>query len=363
MSDVRKIAIACVQARVTLADYYNEDSFRSLTERLMEQAAERLPTGVPRLVVFPEDYGSACMFAGEEETLKGASSLRGAVAKLVQRHFAGVMAQRLRHRVGWVRAFALHRARAAARLYFDTFSRLAREYKAYVLGGSVLLPDMDMENGRFEPKGSGVYNVSYLFGPDGQVLGAQKKAFLIELEGVDGLDLTPGRVEELSVIDTELGRIGVAVCFDAFQEPVIERLKSLDVDIFVQPSANPGPWNEWQRGDWLRGAWKAVVEDGVAVYGVNPMLVGNLLDVEFEGQSSILCRDEERLAQVAKEAPAPADAGEEVGGFIGLDLGELGSLGYAGMEPRRGFIKVASSWTEPEVLAVTLPHPSLLKGE
>ncbi len=45
----------------------------------------------------------------------------------------------------------------------------------------------------------------------------------------------------------------MAMCFDAFQEPVIQRLKEMDVDIFLQPSANPGPWNDWQQEDWLRG--------------------------------------------------------------------------------------------------------------
>ena len=354
MRGAEKIGIACVQARVTLADYLTADSFQALTERLMQEAVSRLPEGVPRLVVFPEDYGSGCMFAGEAETVGGSSTLRGAVAKLVQRHFAGVMARRLRHRVGWVRALALHRAEEAAKLYFSTFSKLAKEHKAYVLAGSVLLPDMDAEHGNFEPQGSKVYNVAYLFGPDGRVLGRQRKAFLIELEGVDGLDLVPGAVEELSVIDTELGRLGVAVCFDAFQEPVVERLKSLEPDIFVQPSANPGPWNEWQRGDWLRGTWKAVVEAGVAVYGVNAMLVGSLLDVSFEGQSSILCRDPERLAQAVREAGGPE-------AFPGLPLDRLGQLGYAGLPPHPGFVAVASSWTEPEVLAVTLPHPSRLK--
>lgn len=360
MSDAKQIAIACVQARVTLADYFTAESFHSLTEGLMERAVASLPADVPRLVVFPEDYGSGCMFVGEQDTLSDSSTLRGAVATLVRKNFAAVMGQRLRHRVGWVRAFALHRAAEAAKLYFGTFSDLARKYNAYVLGGSVLLPDMTMADGRFEPQGSDVYNVSYLFGPDGQVLGSQRKAFLIEMEGVDGLDLCAGSVDGLSVIDTELGRIGIAICFDAFQEPVVERFKGLDVDIFLQPSANPGPWNDWQRGDWLNGTWKAVVEEGVAVYGVNPMLVGSLLDVEFEGQSSIVCSDTARLAEVAtmSNGAAASPSGHVL---AGLDVTQFGSLGYEGLPPRPGFVKVAASWTEAEVLTVTLPHPSLLR--
>lgn len=341
-----QISIACVQARVTLADFFTEQSFRSLTASLMEQATASMPADGPRLVVFPEDYASGCLFIGEEETIKDSSSLRGAVASMVRRHFTGVMGQRLRHRVGWVRALMLHRVQDAAELYFKTFSELAKAHNAYVLGGSVLLPELDTADGRMEPQGSDVYNVAYLFGPDGTVLGSQRKTFLIDLEGSEGLDLCPGAVEDLAVIDTELGRIGIAICFDAFQAPVIERLKALDVDIFLQPSANPGPWNDWQQEDWLNGMWKAVVEEGVAMYGVNPMLVGNLLDVEFEGQSSIVCRDLARL--------------DELMGGDAVEIESEGSPGYAAIS-RPGFVKVAETWTDAEVLTVTLPHPSSLK--
>lgn len=343
------ISIACVQARVTLPDFYTEESFRSLTEQLMDRATASMPDNTPRLVVFPEDYASGCLFVGDEDALKDASSLRGAVASLVRRHFTGVMGQRLRHRVGWVRALALHRAQDAAKLYFDTFSELARAHNAYVLGGSVLLPELVTDDGRLDPRGGDVFNVSYLFGPDGKVLGSQRKAFLIDLEGSEGLDLCPGAVEDLSVIDTELGRIGIAICFDAFQEPVIERLKGMDVDIFLQPSANPGPWNDWQQEDWLNGTWKAVVDQGIAVYGVNPMLVGNLLDVEFEGQSSIVCRDTARLAELMRDGGSADDVDAPDG------------LGYANLPPRPGFVKVADTWTEAEVLTATLPHPAALK--
>ncbi|REJ36562.1 MAG: hypothetical protein DIU82_03935, partial [Bacillota bacterium] len=122
MADGERIAIACVQAKVSLADYLTAERFRGLVDRLMSQAASAMPDDVPRLVVFPEDFASGCIFAGEADTLPEGGGLRAAVAALVRRHFAGVMAQRLKHRVGWVRALALHRASAVAELYFDTFA-------------------------------------------------------------------------------------------------------------------------------------------------------------------------------------------------------------------------------------------------
>lgn len=344
------IAIACVQAHITVDNYADEDSFRTVVDGLMEQAVASMPEGVPRLVVFPEDFAAGLIFMDSGDTLDGATGIRGAVAALVRKHFTGVMGQRMRHRVGWVRALALHKAQDVVHAYRRIFADAARRHSAHVLAGTVLLPEIEFTaDGGAEPRGGDVYNVAYLFGPDGNIVGGQRKAFLLDLEGSDALDLCPGTVEDLVVYDTELGRIGIAVCLDGFQEPVIDHLTALGVDILLQPSANPEPWTEPQRDDWLNGMWKAVVERGMAVYGVNPMLVGQLLEVQFEGQSSIVAREPERVAAVAAN--------------VGLTDTEAGAAGYAALPPRPGFLRVADSWTQQEVLTMTLPHPDLLKND
>lgn len=341
------IGIACVQAHITVDNFADEESFRTLVDRLMERAVASLPEGVPRLVVFPEDTAAGLIFMDSGDTLDGATGIRGAVAALVRKHFTGVMGQRMRHRVGWVRALALHKAQDVVEAYQRVFADAARRHAVHVLAGTVLLPDIEFTaDGRAEPRGGDVYNVAYLFGPDGRIIGGQRKAFLIELEGSDALDLCPGAVEDFVVYDTALGRIGIAVCLDGFQEPVIDHLDGLGVDILLQPSANPQPWDEPQQADWLTGMWQAVVERGMAVYGVNPMLVGQLLEVEFEGQSAIVARNPDRVAAAAAD--------------LGLSLEPVG--GYAALPPKPGFLRIASSCTDEEVLTVTLPHPDLIKG-
>lgn len=386
------IAIACVQAHVTVNNFVSEQSFRELVERLMERAVASMPEGVPRLVVFPEDFASGLIFMDSGETLDGATGLRGAVAALVRKHFTGVMGKRMRHRVGWVRALALYKAQDIVHAYRRVFADVARRHDAYVLGGTVLVPDIEFTiDGGAEPQGGDVFNVAYLFGPDGAIIGGQRKAFLIDLEGSEALDLCAGAVDDLVVYDTALGRIGIAICFDAFQEPVVEHLAALGVDILLQPSANPEPWTEAQQLDWLNGTWKAVVERGMAVYGINPMLVGRLLDIVFEGQSSIIARDAERVAAVAAElglanaetdadvgagasadteaaadakatADAEASAGREGAGATGGPDPDIFPGGYTALPPRPGFIRVADTATDEEVLTVTLPHPDLLKN-
>ncbi|MBE3584111.1 MAG: hypothetical protein IMX01_08360 [Limnochordaceae bacterium] len=330
-----------------------------------------------RLIAFPEDVGLPTVFTGELDALQGVTSVEGAVARMLERHQSEA-ASWLAQGVSPVRAVLLARNQEMARTYFDVFSRLARRWQAWVVAGSIPLPDyaaldqalasagavtVDVGSGAAEGVGGGrtagaeagkavsvvsvnvrsgqadglgeggsarpgsgadasagpaagpgvvsagvqagpgsvvrvkdlvprsaeVYNVSYVFGPDGRVYGKQKKVHLIELEGPALLDLTPGDVSELRTVSTPAGRIGVAICLDAFRSDVRERLREQGAQILVQPSANPGPWSAAQQRDWLGSAWQAVAQ-GEFAYALNPMMNGQLLGVGFWGQSAIFGR-------------------------------------------------------------------------
>lgn len=68
--------------------------------------------------------------------------------------------------------------------------------------------------------------------------------------------------------------------------------------LFLQPEANPGMWAEysaggmWQALEWMESAWRAVADPTVRSirYAVTPHMVGNLVDVTFDGQSVIFER-------------------------------------------------------------------------
>jgi hypothetical protein len=69
----------------------------------------------------------------------------------------------------------------------------------------------------------------------------------------------------------------------------------LGVDTMIQAEANPGRWandgTPWQPTDWLGSAWRAVTDPTLHFrYAVNPFMVGNLLDLAFDGQSAITAR-------------------------------------------------------------------------
>src|SRR5690625_489681 len=330
-----EIQLAAVQMTLDLADYWTYEAFEAKIRSQFDAVAATLEPGLPALVVFPEDVGLMLVVQGMESRLASIDSIEEAIGTSVRSQLLALSWTRLIRWKAWVPALFLNRNRQIAETYFGVFSDLSREYGMYVVAGSVVLPPYRITDGVVEwergPVNHNVYNSSYLFGPDGLVIGRQDKVELIELEREAALNLSAGTVEDLQVFDTPLGRIGIAICLDAFDDAVVDRLTDLGAQILVQPSANPGEWNDWQQTDWLRSSHQRVAVEGQFAYAVNPMLTGPLWDIGFYGQSAIVARE-------------TVDAG----------------LGYSLLEPAAGFLQIAASDTGEEVLTVIVPHPDTL---
>ena len=81
-----------------------------------------------------------------------------------------------------------------------------------------------------------VHNSSVLIGPDGAVLGTYRKThpFCSEMRSRGGW-VTPG--DRVTVVDTDLGRIGMAICFDG-DFPELWRIQAVQgAEVIARPSA------------------------------------------------------------------------------------------------------------------------------
>jgi hypothetical protein len=174
----------------------------------------------------------------------------------------------------------------------------------------------------------GVYNVAFVVGPhpadpDHPWIGVQRKVNLVTLEGPSFLDMTPGRMEDVQpiAIPGTAVRIGIGISLDAFlrarpcsnSNPAsfMTCLDDRGANVLLQPEANDaltpdGSWADyidtsqdttggsnpqWQPLTWMDSAWLATVDpDEHFRYAVNSFMVGNLLDIAFDGQSAIFQR-------------------------------------------------------------------------
>jgi predicted amidohydrolase len=271
------VTLVAVQMQVSLDDYQSCEHFRAAVERCM-RAAVPTPGQGSRLVAFPEDVGLGLLFLDDYEAVQHCSSFEQAARLLVELYRPEIDSICAQYGCSPARGLLLLKGDRVSEVYCDTFGRSAREHQVTLVAGSAPIPGDD----------GTVHNTSFVFGPTGRPIGIQRKVHLIDLEGPMGLDLTPGAVEDIHPIDTPAGRIGVALCHDAFFSDVVETLAAAGSRVLVQPSFNPRPWDAWQEEDWKNGLWTAMATHPEVAGGVNPMMVGALWDVAVEGVSSIL---------------------------------------------------------------------------
>ncbi len=108
----------------------------------------------------------------------------------------------------------------------ETLQEAARTTGAHLVWGTY-------ERG---PERGVVYNTSVLIGPDGEITSTYRKThpFCTEIVTRGGW-VTPG--DEVAVVDTDLGRIGMAICFDG-DYPELWRIQAVQgAEVIARPSA------------------------------------------------------------------------------------------------------------------------------
>lgn len=279
------VRVAVVQCELCLihhpADY--ADKMYGLVRRAVEGGAQ--------LVVFPEDTGTHLL-----GLLPGARRLSPDVSLDDAVSTYG--------REG-LRVVDLFRAVApAARSVFETtFSTLAAGFGVHIVAGSILLPETD---GR-------LYNIGYLYGPDGRLIGQQRKTHLFPLERKWGLACGL----DVDVFETRVGRLAFPVCMDHtfFESARIAYLKG--AEILIDPSANPAPYAYYEQ---MRGVWGRVQEN--PAYGVLACMVGKVAGFTFGGRSGIYAPLSLTPARDGVLAQASSPDREEIV-FSDLDLRAL----------------------------------------
>lgn len=112
------------------------------------------------------------------------------------------------------------------------FGDLAHELGIHLLLGSFNERSEDPER---------CYNTSVLFGPDAERIAVYRKMHLFDVDVSDqvrfseSVTVTPGR--ETVVVETDLGRLGLSICYDLRFPELYRRLLDEGAEILMVPSA------------------------------------------------------------------------------------------------------------------------------
>ncbi|WP_312644978.1 nitrilase-related carbon-nitrogen hydrolase [Hydrogenoanaerobacterium sp.] len=154
-------------------------------------------------------------------------------------------------------------------VYFTTFSELACQHGVYVLAGSTYL---------FE--GDNLYNRSYLFDPDGDVVGYQDKTHLTEDEVQIGV--TAGST--ITLLQTRLGNFCVSIGQDSHYFEVSRIAKGLGAQVMLCPTCNI---SYACRHPNVADVYLRVQE--TSLYAVKASMTGDILQRRFGGVCGIYC--------------------------------------------------------------------------
>ncbi len=231
--------------------------------------------------------------------------------------------------------------------FLGTFSALARRYGLYMIASGDLpaftqsrsaldvrqFADPDLRPrpaSVYVPTSDVVHNQAFIWGPREvrhsgpdvlrNVVASNLKVPLTLIEQELGFTPGPSRgpaavanLRPFHLPGTQ-ARLGIATSLPAFQygsppagvDPCSDTatyymrcLDRLGTNVVIQDEANPGAWTGpdgngielWQPLSWMGSTYRAVSDPGVHfAYNVTAMMVGNLADLVFDGQSAITQR-------------------------------------------------------------------------
>ncbi|NBG87031.1 carbon-nitrogen hydrolase family protein [Isachenkonia alkalipeptolytica] len=191
--------------------------------------------------------------------------------------------------------------------------KLAKEQGVMIIAGSI------PEQGEGEKE---IYNTTYVFGSKGELLGKHRKIHLFDIDIPGKITfkesdvLSPG--EEITVLDTKFGKIGIAICYDVRFPELFQIMEKEGARLVVIPGAfntttGPAHWELLMRSRALDNqVYVAAVSPArnskasYQAYG-HSMIVdpwGRILD-ELEEKEGFLYRelDIDYLHQVRGELP------------------------------------------------------------
>jgi predicted amidohydrolase len=325
--------LVVIQPRLTEQDYRTDVTFRTALETYFLKAEEKRDSLKTQLLVFPEYLGTWTVATNEPDWVFKAGSLNGAMVRLILSHpfrflktlFHGLFKDPFEtsFRGHIQRAVFIMSADKMKTIYETTFSDLADQYNTWVVAGSILLPELEIQAGKLvymdSPEGGhhSLMNQSVVFNSEGQPVLVSKKIFPVQEELAF---LNSGTTSDLAVATTPLGRLGVLVCADSWYPECYQALGKKNVEIVAVPSF-VDPADRWERAwkgydpadlipsdvnpedtkgiypekdMWLKYALCGRIGQSKAEIGANSFLIGSFWGLTGGGQSNIVVQGEIR---------------------------------------------------------------------
>lgn len=280
--DLPRFTAAVVQAAPVLFDW------EATVEKACRLTAEAATQGA-RLILFPEAFVPGYPRGLGFGTVVGSRSAAG--RRTWERYWAN----------------AVDVPSAAT----ETLGEAARRAGAYLAIG-VIERDSAFSRGT-------LYCTLLYFGPDGRLLGTHRK---LKPTGAERLIWGEGDGSTLTVIDTELGKVGGLICWENYMPLVRMAMYGKGVELYLAPTADA-------RDSWQATLRHIACEGRCFVLGCNQFVTRAMYPADLEGledlaaQPEVMCRGGSAIVSPLGEVLAGPLYGEEGILTAELDLAEV----------------------------------------
>jgi predicted amidohydrolase len=310
-------------------DYLSRESFFNKLDLYLRIAQHEGWLNEKTIIVFPEYIGTWLVLTDENEKISHAPTLATAERALVLRHLPRFIAHFWKASEKGRAEAAIFRVKAEsmAEIYQNVFSRLARDYAATIVAGSIVLPAPQISSRRLLLSNGPLHNISIVYQPDGSPHPRLiHKAFPTSKELPF---IKPGSAGDIPSFETPAGRLGVLICADSWYPQAYAPLKEQGIDILAVPSYDTlgmqywqHPWpgyNGWsppadvdvndimkitEAQAWQKYSLAGRIQSSGATYGMNIFLRGKLWDQDLGGKPATLVRENKIFIEEPTEKAA-----------------------------------------------------------
>jgi len=278
----RDLRIAAVQLEIQRSDLRSFSAFRSHIEALVMRSIAFKPD----LIVFPE-YTSVflALIPYYPEVLASNSAVEGISRITAQDPL-----------IGGFRDLFLFNSGLVERAMEEIFAAFARQYNVPILAGTYFAWSGEGREVR-------LVNRAVVFDREGRTAYTQDKVYLTPFEE-QLLGISPGLLQEAAPVVLNGYRIGITICRDTFFRPWVEVHSGSD--LWIDIKANGTSFNGEEQERFLRAVPARIAESDIP-YGLTVCLTGSLLDLLWEGQSSLVSKDREQGFRFVERATSASE--------------------------------------------------------
>jgi len=263
------LRIAAVQLEIKRSDLRSFSAFRSNIEALVMRSMAFKPD----LIVFPEYTSVFLALIPYYPVIRASNSAVEGISRIAAQDPL----------VKGFRDLFLFNSGLVERAMEEIFAALAGQYEVTILAGTYFA---------WSEKGREVrlVNRTVVFNQEGNIAYTQDKVYLTPFEE-QLLGISPGLIQEAAPVELNGYRIGITICRDTFFRPWVEVHSGSDLWIDIKANGTAFTGEEQER--FLRAVPARIAESDIP-YGLTVCLTGSLLDLLWEGESSLVSKDRDR---------------------------------------------------------------------